>query len=132
MAVTITERQRDKLKKNIEIFYRKTKHCRYTDTCPIKSVLAPSVDKWSIFCFYMLAYNDTMRFNELKSRIKLISSRMLSVTLKRMEHNGIVQRKVYPEVPPRVEYTLTTFGWEFARRLLELNDWVWEQKAGKE
>lgn len=122
-VVTYSIKHRDLLRKKIRNFFG-TKTKEYKNDCVIRDVFAPTVDKWSMFCLYYLAYNETMRFNKLKNIIPDISSRMLSVTLKRMEKNGIVERKVYAEVPPRVEYKLTTFGLGFADKLLDLNIWV--------
>ena len=92
--------------------------------CPVQDLLAPSVEKWSLFCIYNLAYNKKLRFSALKKYIPKISSRMLSVTLKKLENNKMVKRKVYAEVPPRVEYSLTEFGSEYAKRLIDLNLWL--------
>jgi len=123
--VTYSAKQRELLRKKIRKFFgtRPADHA----SCAVRDVFAPSVDKWSMFCLYFLAYNGTLRFNKLKNFIPDISSRMLSVTLKRMEKNGIVQRKVFAEVPPRVEYKLTPFGLGFADKLLDLNIWVNDQ-----
>ncbi len=107
------------------------KACRSNNKqCPVQDVLAPTVDKWSILVLYNLAYNDVMRYNALQKRVKGISSRMLSVTLKKLEKLNMVQRKVYPEVPPRVEYKLTDFGMHYAKRLTDLNFWLAEQVVG--
>ena len=72
---------------------------------------------------YNLGYYEVMRFNELKSKINGISSRMLSVTLKRLEEFGMVTRTIYPEVPPRVEYSLTEFGQKWSSKLIDLAMW---------
>lgn len=124
--VTFSEKHRGLLRKKIRNFFG-TRMTESHNPCAIRDVFAPTVDKWSMFCLYYLAYNDTLRFNKLKHYIPDISSRMLSVTLKRMEKNGIVQRKVFAEVPPRVEYKLTPFGLGFADKLLDLNMWVDDQ-----
>lgn len=111
-------------KEKIKKFYSFTKECNGTRICPVRDIMAPSVDKWSLFVIYNLAYNKVLRFSKLKSYIPGISSRMLSVTLKRLENSHIIQRKVYPEVPPKVEYRLTEFGHEFSHKLIDLNLWV--------
>lgn len=128
MAVTNAENQQLKLKKNIKKIYNISRDCPQDHDCPIKGVLAPSVDKWSLFCLYNLAYNKVLRFNKLKSYIPGISSRMLSVTLKKLEEAGLVQRKLYAEVPPKVEYRLTKFGLQFSEKLVELNLWIWNAR----
>ncbi len=129
MSVTFTEKQELKLKKNIEKFYKVSKHCLHEKgECPIKDILAPTVDKWSLFCIYNLGYRDVIRFNELKKMIPGISSRMLSVTLKKLESANIVERKIYAEVPPRVEYKITNFGKQYAEKLLNLNLWLFDNQ----
>jgi len=127
MAVTNADNQHVKLKKDIRKIYFIAQDCEGEPQCAIKDVLAPSVDKWSIFCLYNLAYNKVLRFNKLKSYIPGISSRMLSVTLKKLEAANLVHRKLYAEVPPRVEYRLTDFGYQFATKLVDLNLWIYNE-----
>jgi DNA-binding HxlR family transcriptional regulator len=67
-------------------------------------------DKWSVYVIHMLGVHGTLRFGELLRRIDGISQRMLSVTLRGLERDGLVRRTMFPEVPPRVEYTLTPLG----------------------
>lgn len=129
MGVTFTAKQDQKLKKKIEKFYFASKDCLHEKgECPIKDVLAPTVDKWSLFCLYNLGYKEVIRFNALKKLIPGISSRMLSVTLKKLEQAKLVERKIYPEVPPRVEYKMTKFGKQYADKLLDLNLWLFENQ----
>jgi DNA-binding HxlR family transcriptional regulator len=67
-------------------------------------------DKWSVYVIHVLGHAGTLRFNEIRSAVDGISQRMLTVTLRGMERDGLVRRAVYPEVPPRVEYALTPLG----------------------
>lgn len=130
---TIVDNQGLTLKKKIRGFFM-DHIVQYEDQpCPIKNVLASSLDKWSLFIMYNLGYFDTLRFNQLKSKINGISSRMLSATLKKLEANHIVHRQVYPEVPPRVEYKLTPFGKDLTDRVIDLSQWYLEEypKLGK-
>jgi DNA-binding HxlR family transcriptional regulator len=64
-------------------------------------------DKWSVYVIHVLGDAGTLRFGELRRRVEGISQRMLTVTLRSLERDGLVSRAMYPEVPPRVEYTLT-------------------------
>lgn len=75
--------------------------------CPIRNILARISDKWSLLVLYTLNQESVMRFNTLQKNIPDISQKMLTVTLKTLEEDGFVNRKVYAEVPPRVEYSLT-------------------------
>ena len=77
--------------------------------CPIRNILARIGDKWSLLVIYTLdkSENESVRFKELQRKIPDISQKMLTVTLRTLEEDGYVTRNVYPEVPPRVEYTLT-------------------------
>ena len=78
--------------------------------CHAREMLARVGDKWSVYVIHVLGDAGTLRFNELRSRVAGISQRMLTVTLRGMERDGLVTRTVYPEVPPRVEYALTRLG----------------------
>jgi len=130
MSVTIVENQVDSFKKKIENFYAFSKICATNgNLCPVQDVLAPTVDKWSLFILYYLAYCGRLRFSKLKELIPNISGRMLSVTLKRLEKAELLTRQVYAEVPPRVEYTLTPFGLEYSEKLIDLNLWLIEEKG---
>lgn len=128
MPVTNVDNQQLKLKNSLKKIYDYSKDCKLDDNCPVKGVFAPLVDKWSIFCIYNLAYNKVLRFNKLKGFIPGVSPRMLSVTLKKLEKAGLVEREIYAEVPPKVEYRLTKFGHEFSEKLVELNLWVFANK----
>src|SRR5215467_3831147 len=86
-----------------------TPHCK-----AVSGVLARIGDKWSVLIVTRLGQR-SMRFNELKKEITGISQRMLTLTLRGLERDGLVTRTVYPTIPPRVDYELTALG----RSLLE-------------
>ena len=79
-----------------------------TGTCPIRDVLCRLGDKWSMLVLVTLNANGTMRFSDIHKTIDDISQRMLTVTLRTLETDGLVQRKVYAEVIPHVEALV---GW---------------------
>uniref|UniRef100_A0AB33J8S9 Helix-turn-helix domain-containing protein n=1 Tax=Prevotella sp. GTC17254 TaxID=3236794 RepID=A0AB33J8S9_9BACT len=80
--------------------------------CPIRNVISHFGDKWSLLVLYHLHIEESgvMRFNELRRRMSDCSQKMLSQTLKNLERYHLVNRQIYPEVPPRVEYSLTDMG----------------------
>lgn len=78
--------------------------------CPIRNVLSRVGDKWSMLILFTLENHPTIRFKELQRNIPDISQKMLTATLKALEADGLISREVFPEVPPRVEYTLTEKG----------------------
>jgi DNA-binding HxlR family transcriptional regulator len=80
-------------------------------------------DKWSVMVVGMLGRNGTLRFNELKRTINGVSQRMLTLTLRNLERDGLVTRTIYPEVPPRVEYGLTELGKTLQVPISKLWDW---------
>ena len=124
-TVTNAEDQALVLKNKVGHFFtRSIQNRRSAGFCITKDVMAAIMDKWSLFVIYNLAYYETLRFGELKTNISAISGRMLSVTLKKLESHDLIARKVYAEVPPRVDYELTTFGKELAERTIDLNDWL--------
>ncbi len=84
-------------------------------------------DKWSVMIVGYLA-RKTMRFNELRHAIGGISQRMLTLTLRNLERDGLVTRTVYPEIPPRVEYQLTDLGRTLTEPLDALWNWASEHQ----
>lgn len=86
---------------------------------------------WTLPTIHSLGLKEPARFNELKKRIGGVSATSLAERLTQLEKFGIIQRKVFPETPPRVEYSLTVKGHELHKVLGELADWV-QRWAGKE
>ncbi len=95
-------------------------------SCPIRQVISRFGDKWSMLVLYMLNESDTgvLRFNELRQLMTDCSQKMLSQTLKNLVQSNLVNRKVYPQVPPRVEYSLTDTGRSLMPLLTSLVDWA--------
>jgi DNA-binding HxlR family transcriptional regulator len=91
--------------------------------CHAREMVARIGDKWSVYVIHLLHDAGTLRFNELRSRVKGISQRMLTVTLRGLERDGLVIRKVYPQVPPRVEYSLTPLGKTLRQLVRGLVQW---------
>ena len=94
--------------------------------CPIRNVLSRIGDKWSMLVLFTLEKYGVLRFNGLKVYIPDISKKMLSTALKVLEADGLVARKVYAEVPPRVEYSLTERGLSLIPLINSLIDWAAE------
>lgn len=80
-------------------------------------------DKWSVMVVGRLK-GGTMRFSELRRSVDGVSQRMLTLTLRNLERDGLVTRTVYPEIPPRVEYTLTPLGYTLTGPIGALWDWA--------
>ncbi|MGE3961159.1 MAG: winged helix-turn-helix transcriptional regulator [Dehalococcoidia bacterium] len=98
------------------------------DECPIREVLDRVGDKWSVYVVHLLG-DGTKRFSELKRSIEGISQRMLTVTLRGLERDGLVTRTIYPEVPPRVEYALTPLGETLLSTVCQLVAWAEEHRG---
>jgi len=80
-------------------------------------------DKWTVLVVELLR-DGPMRFNEMRRTIGDISQRMLTLTLRGLERDGLVTRTVYPTIPPRVEYELTTLGRTLREPLIAIADWA--------
>ena len=93
------------------------------DDCPVRDVLNRIGDKWSVLVLHLLT-EQTKRFTELRNDIEGISQRMLTVTLRGLERDGLVSRTVYPVVPPRVDYTLTDLGQSLSETINDLVHWA--------
>ena len=96
--------------------------------CPVETTLMLIGDKWKVLILRDLLPG-TKRFGELKKSIGNVSQKVLTAQLRDMERNGLVNRKVYPEVPPRVEYSLTELGRSLKPILDAMWDWGEEFKA---
>ena len=92
--------------------------------CPIRNVLSRIGDKWSMLVIFTLENNCCLRFKELQRCIPDISQKMLTATLKTLEADGLVLRKAFPEVPPRVEYSLTDKGKSLLPHIDGLLSWA--------
>lgn len=97
---------------------------RIAGTCPTRTILDRFSDKWSMLSIFHLGQAGTLRFNVLKKRINGVSQRMLTVTLRSLERDGLVLRQPYPEIPPRVEYELTDLGRSLLGHVIELGAWA--------
>ncbi len=100
------------------------RHPRYDCNfgCPVEACLETIGGKWKGVILYHLL-GGTKRFNELMRLVPAVTQRMLTRQLREMETAQIIERKVYPEVPPRVEYSLTEFGCTLEPVLETLRDW---------
>ena len=94
--------------------------------CPIRNVLARVGDKWSLLVLYNLQHREPVRFKELQRQIPDISQKSLTQTLRTLEEDGFVSREVFPEVPPRVEYSLTARAHSFLPLVENMINWAKE------
>lgn len=90
--------------------------------CPVETTLTLIGDKWKVLILRDLM-DGTKRFGELKKSIGSVSQKVLTAQLRAMEESGLVTRKVYAEVPPRVEYTLTETGYSLQPILEAMQSW---------
>lgn len=97
------------------------------DICPVRHVMDGIGDKWSILIITALKA-DTRRFSELKREIPDISQRMLTQTLRKLERDGYVGRVVTPQIPPRVDYSLTDLGQSLCTQLAPLAQWALDSR----
>jgi DNA-binding HxlR family transcriptional regulator len=87
-----------------------------------REALALISSKWSVEILYLLA-SGTRRYSEVLYEVGEISKKTLTQTLRLLEHRGLVKRRAYAEVPPRVEYSLTPLGWSITGLLMSLYEW---------
>jgi DNA-binding HxlR family transcriptional regulator len=90
-----------------------------------RTVLELVAGKWSVDVLYMLA-NGTRRYSEIFYEVGEISKKTLTQTLRTLEGNGLIARRVYAEVPPKVEYSLTPLGWSLTGPLMTMYEWAAE------
>ena len=105
-------------------YTRDTGHTHDTSDCKaVSEVLARIGDKWTVYVVALLS-DGPMRFNEIRRSVGGISQRMLTLTLRGLERDGLVTRTVFPTIPPRVDYELTELGSTLIGTLTALGDWA--------
>lgn len=97
-------------------------------SCPVRDILDRLGDAWSVLVVLQLEAGPC-RFNAMKRQVAGISQRMLTVTLRHLERDGLVTRKVFPTKPPSVEYALTKLGFSLAKAFQPLTAWAFEQQG---
>lgn len=107
------------LKENLE---------KYTgiDSCPVRNVISRFSGKWSMLILCVLADNEATRFNAIGKALPDISPKVLTETLKNLENDGLIVRRLYPEIPPRVEYSLSPLGVSLMPHISGLVGWAIE------
>ena len=100
--------------------------------CPLEVALDVVGGKWKGMVLYTLL-NGTARFNEIRRAVPQATQRMMTMQLRELEADGVIHRKVYAEVPPKVEYSLTEFGLSLKPILLLMSDWgaQYREKIGQ-
>lgn len=94
------------------------------EMCPVRNVIARFGNKWSLLTVLVIGEQGVVRFNELSRLIPDVSSRVLSSTLRTLEADGFIDRKVYAVVPPKVEYRLTDVGKSLLPLIQQLTEWA--------
>lgn len=99
---------------------------KYTriENCPIRNVLSRFSSKWAMLILCVLSENEATRFNTISKAIPDISPKVLTETLRNLEVDGLVKRKLYAEIPPKVEYSLTELGKSLMPILNNLISWA--------
>jgi DNA-binding HxlR family transcriptional regulator len=92
-------------------------------TCPARAILASVANKWTVLVLSVLT-EDTARFNELRRRVQGVTQKVLTQTLRDLERLGLVSRRIYAEVPPRVEYSLTPLGHSLCKVIDNIKEWT--------
>lgn len=105
---------------------RHDEHNVYAENCPCRALLNMISNKWSALVIGMLDERSAVRFSELQAALPGVGSKMLTQTLRRLEATSLVERSVYAEVPPRVEYTLSELGRSAAVPLGQIRAWAEE------
>ncbi len=94
------------------------------EMCPVRNVIARFGNKWALLTVLIIGEQGVIRFNELSRLIPDVSSRVLSSTLRTLEADGFIDRKIYAVVPPKVEYSLTEVGKSLLPLIKQLTEWA--------
>lgn len=100
-----------------------SKNYREPFGCSVEATLSVVGGPWKPVIIFQLLEHDVLRFGEMRRKIPAVAQRMLTNQLRELERDGVVLRKVYPEVPPRVEYSLTPYGRTLEPIMLAMRDW---------
>lgn len=109
--------------KAINMDQKKVPHQIFLKDYPVRKLLSLISDSWTPIVFHCLS-DGTKRFSEIHKQLPEISPKMLTQVLRRMENDGFLERKVYPVIPPKTEYTLTTAGQKIHVPLTMLCQWA--------
>jgi DNA-binding HxlR family transcriptional regulator len=103
----------------------KAKHSRFNCSpgCSVEAAIGILDGKWKSIILWHLLTEDTLRFGEIRKRIPNVTQRMLTNQLRELEEDGMLHREIYPQVPPKVEYSLTPLGRSLRPILLALKAW---------
>jgi DNA-binding HxlR family transcriptional regulator len=100
-----------------------TKGNAFDPNCPTRAILDRIGDKWTVLVVLSLR-GGPLRFTELRDGIGRVAPKVLTQTLRRMERDGLITREVYPEIPPRVVYTLTPMGASLTEPIAAITEWA--------
>jgi len=113
-------------------YFKKEKNLTFDEkSCPITATMKVLGGKWKPILLNAIYQTSPARFGELKRSIKGITPSMLTQQLRELEDDGIINRKIYAEIPPKVEYTITEFGMTLSPILLSMAEWGKEYKIKK-
>ena len=100
-------------------------HAPAIASCPLTNLVDMIGGRWKVLALWRLR-DGKMRFGELRRSLPGVTQKMLTQQLRQLEADGLISRKIYPEVPPRVEYQLTKTGEELGELLIDLSEWAIE------
>lgn len=126
--VTHVVQSQHSAEKKYENLFHKAMSTR-NGVCPVRDIIARISDKWSMLAILSLGDREVLRFNEMKQLIGDVSQRMLTVTLRNLEKDGLVLRTFYAQIPPKVEYRLTPLGKSLLEEIAHLSEWAEKNAA---
>jgi DNA-binding HxlR family transcriptional regulator len=112
----------------------KTTHCYLQDFGyeRFEQVVGMIGGKWKLRIIYMLAFHEVLRYGQLKRLLSPITHKMLTAQLKELERDGLIHRKAYDQVPPKVEYSMTEMGRDLRPLVAEMHKWISKYNIGQE
>ena len=108
------------------------KECQQLCLCPIQGIIDIVSKKWTLLIICSIGNYEKLRFNELMKELNGISPKTLSDTLKVLEAEGLIEKEIFKEIPPRVEYTLKEDGIELRKAVIPLIEWAAKRESGSE